>query len=170
MAKMVHVMLHVCYHNFFKWKKKTKKERTFSLSHIVLQFSLSTGITFFSSGAQGLKAFSNHFCCSQALFILSIRFRQGLYSSDFQLWIYWCELPWWLRVKNMPASAGDTRDVGSTLRWGRFPGGGYGHLLQYSCLENPLDRGAWGLQSTGSQRVRHCWSDWAASIDRGSKY
>ena len=73
---------------FLNGKKKTKKERTFSLSHIVLQFSLSTGITFFSSGAQGLKAFSNHFCCSQALFILSIRFRQGLYSSDFQLWIY----------------------------------------------------------------------------------
>ena len=39
-------------------------------------------------------------------------------------------------------------------RSGRFPGEGYGNLLQYSCLENPIDRGApWGIQSRGSKRV-----------------
>ena len=39
--------------------------------------------------------------------------------------------------------AGDLRDVGSIPGSGRFPGGGHGNPLQYSCLENPMDRGAW---------------------------
>ena len=46
-------------------------------------------------------------------------------------------------VKNMPASAGDIRDVGLIPGLGRSPGGGHGNPFQYSCLENPLDRGAW---------------------------
>ena len=46
-------------------------------------------------------------------------------------------------VKNLPVNAGDIRDVGSVLGWGRSPGGGRGNPLQYSCLENPVDRGAW---------------------------
>ena len=54
-------------------------------------------------------------------------------------------------VKNPPASAGD---VGSILGSGRSPGEGNGNPLQYFCLGNPMDRGAW--QATmGSQRVRH---------------
>ena len=48
-----------------------------------------------------------------------------------------------LVVKNLPASAGDVRGVGSTPGSGRPPGGGHGNPLQYSCLENPLHRGAW---------------------------
>ena len=48
-----------------------------------------------------------------------------------------------LVVKNPPANAGDIRDVGSIPGSGRSPGGGHGNPLQYSCLENPLDRGAW---------------------------
>ena len=48
-----------------------------------------------------------------------------------------------LVVKNLPANAGDIRDMFSTPGSGRFPGGGYGKLLQYSCLRNPMDRGAW---------------------------
>ena len=44
---------------------------------------------------------------------------------------------------------------------GRSSGGGHGSLLQYSCLENPMDRGAWWPQSMGSERVRHNWSDLA---------
>ena len=56
-------------------------------------------------------------------------------------------------VKNPPARAADTGDVGSIPELGRFPGEGNGNPLQYSCLENPMDRGAWwGLQSTGSQK------------------
>ena len=40
-------------------------------------------------------------------------------------------------------SAGDTRDTGSVPGLGKFPGGGHGNPLQYSCLENPMNRGAW---------------------------
>ena len=46
-------------------------------------------------------------------------------------------------VKNPPANAGDIRDVCSTHALGSSPGGGHGSPLQYSCLENPMDRGAW---------------------------
>ena len=46
-------------------------------------------------------------------------------------------------VKNPPAKAGDIRDVGSIPGSGRSLGGGQGNPLQYSCLENPMDRGAW---------------------------
>ena len=42
-----------------------------------------------------------------------------------------------------PANAGDIRDVDSVPGSGRFPGGGHGNPLQYFCLENPMDRGAW---------------------------
>ena len=48
-----------------------------------------------------------------------------------------------LVVKNLPANAGDVKGVGSTPGSGRSPGGGHGNPLQYSCLENPRDRGAW---------------------------
>ena len=46
---------------------------------------------------------------------------------------------------------------------GRSPGEGHGNPLQYSCLENPMDRGAWWATFTGSQRVRHGWSNFASS-------
>ena len=46
-------------------------------------------------------------------------------------------------VKNPPASAGDIRDVGLVFGSGRSPGERNGNLLQYSCLENPMDRGSW---------------------------
>ena len=47
-------------------------------------------------------------------------------------------------VKNLPANAGDIRDMDSVPGSGRSPGGGCGNPLQYSCLENPTDGGAWG--------------------------
>ena len=48
-----------------------------------------------------------------------------------------------LVVKNLPAHAEDVRDVGLIPGSGRCPGEGNGNLLQYSSLENPMDRGAW---------------------------
>ena len=62
-----------------------------------------------------------------------------------RLW-YW-ELHYWvsqvaLEVKNLPANAGGVRDMGSMPGPGRVPGGGRGNPLQYSWLENPMDRGA----------------------------
>ena len=47
-----------------------------------------------------------------------------------------------LVVKNLPDNAGDTGDLGSILELGRSPGKGKGYPLQYSCLENPMGRGA----------------------------
>ena len=46
-------------------------------------------------------------------------------------------------IKNLPANAGDLRYGGLIHGSGRFPGGGHSNSLQYSCLENPMDRGAW---------------------------
>ena len=48
-----------------------------------------------------------------------------------------------LVVKNLPAITGDIRDMGSIPGLGRFPEEGHGNPLQHSCLENPVDRGAW---------------------------
>jgi len=48
-----------------------------------------------------------------------------------------------LVVKNPSASAGDISYTGSIPGLGRSPGGGHGNPFQYSCLENPMDRGAW---------------------------
>ena len=45
-------------------------------------------------------------------------------------------------VKNLSANAGDIRDMGSVTGLRRSPGGGHGNPLQYSCLENPMDRGS----------------------------
>ena len=48
-----------------------------------------------------------------------------------------------LVVKNPPVDAGNIRDSGLIRKVGRSPGGGHGNPLQYSCLENPMDQGAW---------------------------
>ena len=50
-----------------------------------------------------------------------------------------------LAVENPPANEGDIRDMGSIPMSGRFPGGGHGNLLQYSCLENPMGKEPDGL-------------------------
>ena len=57
-----------------------------------------------------------------------------------------------LVIKNPPANAGDIRDMGLTPVSGRSPGGGHGNPLQYSCLENPMDRGAWWLKVHGASK------------------
>ena len=57
--------------------------------------------------------------------------------------------------KESTCNAGDAEDVGSIPGLGRSPGGGQGSTLQYSYLENPMDRGAWGAIVRGLQRVGH---------------
>ena len=52
-----------------------------------------------------------------------------------------------LVVKNLPANAGDIRDMDSTPGLGRSPGGGHGNPLQCSCLEKPMNKGAWWAQN-----------------------
>ena len=69
-----------------------------------------------------------------------------------------------LVVKNPPANAEDTGDTGSDTGSipgsGKFHGGGNGNSLQYSCLENPMGRGAWWATSMGLHRV---WQDWVST-------
>ena len=55
-------------------------------------------------------------------------------------------------VKYLPDNAGDIRDAGSVPGWGRSPGGGHGNPLQYSCLENSMDRGAWWAAVHGGHK------------------
>jgi len=59
-----------------------------------------------------------------------------------------------LVVKILAANAGDIRDVVLIPGLGRFPREENGNPLRYSCLENPMDRGAWWLQFIGLQRTR----------------
>ena len=87
-----------------------------------------------------LKVFLNHYLCQRKHW--GFPFRNSSQS-------HWASVVVQL-VKNLPANAGDTRDVGS------LPGGGNGNPLQYSCLENSIDEPG-GLQSVGSQRVEHDW-------------
>ena len=56
-----------------------------------------------------------------------------------------------MKINNTPANAGDINDMGSIPGLGRSPGEGHGNQFQYSCLENPTDKGVWRLKSTGSQ-------------------
>ena len=52
-------------------------------------------------------------------------------------------------VRNLPGNAGDIRAGGAILELGRSLGGGHGNPLQYSCLENPMNRGTWGATVHG---------------------
>ena len=69
---------------------------------------------------------------------------QRLGQKKFFRDISFCyELPGWFIGKVSASNAGATGDVCSTPGLGSFPGGGHGTPLQYSCLENPMDKGAW---------------------------
>ena len=64
-------------------------------------------------------------------------------------------------VKNSPANAGDTGDSSLIPVSGSSPGGGHGNPLQCSCLEHPMDRGAWWAAVRGVAQSRARLSDWA---------
>ena len=61
-----------------------------------------------------------------------------------------------LMVKKPPANAGFMRDTGLIPGSGRSPGGEHGHPLQYYCLENPMDRGAWWATVHRVAKSRTC--------------
>ena len=65
-----------------------------------------------------------------------------------------------LVVKNLPVSVGDRSDVGLIPGLGRSPGEGHGNPLQYSCLENPMDRGAWRATAHRVAKSRTWLSTW----------
>ena len=64
-------------------------------------------------------------------------------------------------IKNLPANARDTRDIGLNPGLGRFPGVGNGTPLQYSCLRNPMDGGAWWTTVHGVAKSQTRLSDLA---------
>ena len=64
-------------------------------------------------------------------------------------------------VKSSPANAGDSGDTGLILRSGRSPGVGNGSLLQYSCLKNLMNRGAWQATVYGVAKSQTQLCDWA---------
>ena len=66
---------------------------------------------------------------------------------------------WWLSGKKSACNAGDTGDVGSIPRLGRSPGGRHGNPRQYSCQENPMDRGAWQATVHGVTKSQTRLSD-----------
>ena len=62
-------------------------------------------------------------------------------------------------VKNPLGNSGNMRDMGSIPGWGRSPGEGYGNPLQYSCMENPMDREAWWVTDYGVAKSQTRLSD-----------
>ena len=66
-------------------------------------------------------------------------------------------------VKNPSATAGDTGDMGSIPGWGRYPRGGNGNPLQYSCLENSMDRGTWWATAHGVSKSQIQLRSWAST-------
>ena len=73
-------------------------------------------------------------------------------------------------VKNLPIDAGDARDSASIPGLGRSPGGGHGNPLQYSCLENPMDRGAWWATTHNITKSQtHNWSNLEGMHSLGRK-
>ena len=82
-------------------------------------------------------------------------------SLNYKTFYAYLGLPRWLSGKKNPsANAGDT---GWIPRLGRSPGGGNGHPLQYPCLENPTDRGAWRGTVHGVAKSQTWLSDWACT-------
>ena len=71
--------------------------------------------------------------------------------------MYMLDFPGDSAVKNSPVNAGDIRDAGSIPGLGRSPGEGNGNPLQYSCLRNPTDRGAWWPTVYGSTESNMNW-------------
>ena len=76
--------------------------------------------------------------------LVNVGYSWGSVLSVFMVHFYRpLDFPGGSVVKNLPANEGAAGDVGSIQGAGRFPGGGNGNPLQYSCLENPRDGGAW---------------------------
>ena len=74
-----------------------------------------------------------------------------------------------LVVKNPPANAGGLRDLGLIPGWGRFPGGGHGNPLQYSCLENPHEqRSLEGYSLEGRKELGTTEAAWHACSTNGT--
>ena len=110
--------------NAWKWKVKVK-----TLSHVRLN-NLADGLNF-----KGLYRFLK----TKRLELTSIKST----PADYVIGPSTNGLPRWHRIKNLPANARDLRNAGLIFWWGRSPEVGNSNLLQYSCLEISMDKGAW---------------------------
>ena len=100
--------------------------------------------------AAAAAAAAASFCVEISILIDSYWYRYKYrYTWDF---------PGGAVIRNMPANEADS---GSTPELGRFPGGGDGKSLQYSCLENPMDKEAWWATVCGVAKSQIWLSDWA---------
>ena len=73
----------------------------------------------------------------------------SIHRALSELCVYIMEYLSFPGVKNPPAISEDVRNMGSIPGWGRSPGGGHSKPLQYSCLENHMDRGTWWVTVHG---------------------
>ena len=87
--------------------------------------------------------------------------RSVVYVSSPWISLLWLLMTSWvvLVVKNPLANAGEVRNTGSIPGSGRSPEGGYGNSLQYSCLENPMDRGTWQVMVYRIEKSQ-TWLKW----------
>ena len=101
----------------------------------------------------------NHNWCARGSLGYFLRYIAQFPILGISPWVCWgSQIA--LVVKNLPANAGDTRDVRSIPGLGRSPGVGNGNLLQYSCLENSVDRRAWWATVQGMSKSQTQLSDW----------
>ena len=103
---------------------------------------------------------------------LTVDVRRQVSNPDASCWVLqkcdnvhqrWEGFPGGTVVKHLPVNAGDARDLGSIPGSGRSPGEGNGNPLQYSCLENPMDRGAWWATVHGVAKSWTWLSNWVCT-------
>ena len=87
-------------------------------------------------------------------FFTKLQFDLRVTYKMFEIACHYFRLSTWC-LKNQPASAGDLRNMGLIPESGRFLGGGHGYSLQYSCLENSMNRGAWWAKV---HRITKSWT------------
>ena len=119
------------------------------MEHQTCECKLDLSLSKPSCVAALLKTINNHWALAPGPGTLEIMtpksqlLRRAMNCCQTEIKIYVSNNQVALVVKNLPANAGDLRDVGSIPGSERFPGGAHGNPLQFSCLENPMDRGAW---------------------------
>ena len=113
----------------------------------------------------GRKARNSWFSRLECLFVIQDLYQAFESSRTPSRWLldpsplscaHYHQLPAWggTMVKNLPANAGDVRDAGSITGWERSPGVGDSSPIQYSCLGNPMDKGAWRTTVRRAARSR----------------
>ena len=99
--------------------------------------------------------------CAEGLFLTFLNGYRRLHVIENELLYVFLDFPGSSVVKNPPADAGATGDTGLIPGLGRSPGGGKGNLFQYSCLENPMERGARQATVHGVTKSQTWLSNWA---------